>query len=122
MENIPYYSCYLMGEVVLLRDCHLEDYVERESRQCVFGFRVKAISLLFVSQSLPRPCSRKLVISLCSQRCRGNQRTERLGMVRAGGMMQCFQLTSVGSGDENKVAYSILSCLPSLENAGQRGL
>lgn len=38
------------------------------------------------------------------------------------GMMQCFKLTSVGLGDENKVAYSILSCLPSLENAGQRGL
>lgn len=32
-------------------------------------------------------------------------------MLPAGGMMQCFKLTSVGLGDENKVAYSILSCL-----------
>lgn len=28
IENVSYYFHYLMGETVLLRDCHLEDYVE----------------------------------------------------------------------------------------------
>lgn len=51
IENVSYHFCYLMGEMMLLWDCHLEDYVERESSRCVLG-SVSRQFLFYLCQSL----------------------------------------------------------------------
>lgn len=83
IENVSYYFCYLMGEMVLLRECHLEDYVERESRRCVLG-SVSRQFLFYLCHNLSPGLPHINWLFHCYKWCRGNQHTERFWMLPAG--------------------------------------